>query len=359
MSADSQFEFEVARRALGHPASGHGVLEDTSDRHQGFITHSYPHQLPVHSDHDDLSRSAVDDVLGLGRESTAFGFWRDKAFDSSKTSVLDVDGLLRRLSAESGAGLRLMVSSAHGPSGTTFDAAEAWAAIGPEIGGQSLEESHRRLLIDQVDAVAREAGDYGWDGADGVAVAAAVVSNAKRLIVVFPLLGVLPELAATEHGEIRFDWAPSTTCTLTLTVGAASQIAFGGLFGDTLVSGNEPWESDLPQLVQCCFEQLRSYEAGAISGVGSAHRDVSERRLRSRVFKAIEDADEAWQDVASLARRSALPEELVLRVLYDDSSDVISEQLAGGKVVFTTRRHFLGKASAAQRLLGAFRNRLR
>ena len=228
--------------------------------------------------------------------------------------------------------------------------------MGPIFPGGRLDDDDRRRVIDHVDTVLR---DPSLDGGDATAVSPAVVVNAKRLIEVFPPLAMLPEVVATEHGELRFDWVASATCTLTLTVGEDPRLGVSALFDDTLVSGNESWDGTLPLLVSYCFERLRRSEAEASAGPGGPGRGMSERRLRNRVFKAIEGAKEAWQDLASISRRSALPEELVLRVLYGDSSDVISERRASGKVVFSTRRHFLDKASAAQKLLGAFRNRLR
>ena len=324
MAADTQSDFEVAQEALRDAPSEPGGPEGLSSPHRMLVPTSSPIRLLVRSDRKGSLQSL--DVRASARfwEHGLRTFCQLLESDSEDSFVEVVDAAIGRLSRLRGVG-----------------------------------RTQHRILNDRIEALAREARRDGWDGVNALVLQAAVVANAKRLVEVLPLLAVPPVVAVTEHGEVRFDWALSSTRTLTLTVGAHPQIAFSGLFDDTLVSGKEPWESDLPQLVQCCFERLRSGEAEAISGHPTFHRDASERRLRSRVLKAIEAGEELWQDAAGIARRSELPEELVLRVLYEDTSEVIHEQLAGGKVVFTTRRHYLGKASAVQKLLGAFRNRLR
>ena len=412
MSADSQPKFEGGPEDLRNFAFEFNILNDSVDRRQEFISPGPAKPLTVQSGFKDSAhfvpqgaseyeleakdssqnKLVIDNwnsPLLLKQRSDKWPIYSGESPKAlitlhetwaslDRSTIIDLSRLLRRWVVMVGSYVgeagsvpqqkpetRLVVTdlgTVPGPvigRGHLEDSPEFPMLLGPEIDRGGLDESKVLVLKDHVDTAAREAVMDGWAGGDAIAVDTDVVANAKRLIDSLPKLDVLPEVAATEHGEIGFDWAPTDTCTLRLTVGARDQITLSGLFDDTLVSGKEQWESGLPQLVQCCLERVRSYDREAQSGPASTHRDVSERRLRNRVLKAIGEAEEIWQDPASIARRSALPEELVLKVLYEDTSDVIYEQRASGKVVFSTRAHYVENASAAQKLLGAFRNRLR
>ena len=356
MSADSQPEFVAAQRLGKHLANVPKLGDIVSDRQFMGVTHSYPHQISARGLLDDIVHTEGAAAREYAGESEHLGIRWTTPYGWDEDAVRRLKVLLSRVwrgrtRASWGSELESLASMTPPFAWSVKDMLAAH-------GSEDLEEDQHVLLKQRIEELAREASQEGWDGAGSAAVRDEAVAGAKRFIDALPCLGVLPEVAATSRGELRFDWAPSSSCTLGVTVGISQRIAFSGLFADTLVSGKEPWEGDLPPLLHFCIERLRSYESEGFGGGGS-HRDISERRLRHRVLEAVEGADEAWQDAASIARRSALPEELVLKVLYEDSSDVIYEQFASGKVVFSTRRHFLGNASAAQKLLGAFRNRLR
>ena len=103
------------------------------------------------------------------------------------------------------------------------------------------------------------AGQEDRDGEDALAVAPETVRLAEKLVELFPGSVEPPDVSASPHGEIDFDWVASKNVMLTLCVCPSGEIAFAGLFNGSEIHGEEPWaEADpLPRAVETCFDMLR------------------------------------------------------------------------------------------------------
>ena len=123
----------------------------------------------------------------------------------------------------------------------------------PDTDRESLKQEVRGLL--------EEAGTEGWDGEGALALDPETVAVARKLIDHFPSHVVRPDVAATPHGEVDFDWIVSQNVMLTVSVCPSGEIAFAGLFHDARLNGREPWMGALPQFVGCCFERLRESQS--------------------------------------------------------------------------------------------------
>ena len=106
-----------------------------------------------------------------------------------------------------------------------------------------------------------KASEEGWDGEGADALKNDTVKTALELADTFPGdiedsdVDVTPP---SPHGEIDFDWVVDRDTMLTVNVLSSKEIGFSGFFHDAKVSGSEPWDGSLPQLVNCCFERLKS-----------------------------------------------------------------------------------------------------
>ena len=109
----------------------------------------------------------------------------------------------------------------------------------------------------EVHGLLKDAGTEDWDGEGALALAPETVDIAQKLIDEFPPLVGRPDVNATPHGEVDFDWVIDRNVMLTISVGPSRKIAFAGLFQGARLNGCEPWEGTLPQFVNCCFERLR------------------------------------------------------------------------------------------------------
>ena len=117
-------------------------------------------------------------------------------------------------------------------------------------------DTERASLKREVHGLLEDAGTEDWDGEGALALAPETVAIAQKLIDEFPPLVGKPDVAATPHGEVDFDWVIARNVMLTISVGPSKEIAFAGLFHGARLSGCEPWEGTLPQFVNYCFERL-------------------------------------------------------------------------------------------------------
>ncbi len=117
-------------------------------------------------------------------------------------------------------------------------------------------DTDRESMKQEVYDLIEEAGTENWDGEGALALAPETASVAQKLIDHFPSYVARPDVAATPHGEVDFDWTVSQDVMLTVSVCPSGEIAFAGLFRDARLNGREPWTGALPQFVSCCFERL-------------------------------------------------------------------------------------------------------
>ena len=109
----------------------------------------------------------------------------------------------------------------------------------------------------EVNSLLNEAGEANWDGEGALALDAETVEIAMDLVDRFPRYATRPDVAATPHGEVDFDWVVNKEVMLTISVCPSKEIVFAGLFLGARLSGSEPWRGVLPHFVNCCFERLR------------------------------------------------------------------------------------------------------
>jgi len=115
----------------------------------------------------------------------------------------------------------------------------------------------RTSLKREVHSLLEDAGNEDWDGEGALALAPETADLAQKLIDEFPPHVSRPNVNATPHGEVDFDWVIDRDVMLTVSVGPSKEIAFVGLFHGARLNGCEPWEGMLPQFVNYCFERLR------------------------------------------------------------------------------------------------------
>ena len=127
--------------------------------------------------------------------------------------------------------------------------------------GLTATDEHSNLIRESIKRKVHEllehAGTDDWDGEGALALTAHTVAIAQKLVDSFPIEVDVPDIAATPHGEVDFDWIVDRDLMLTVSVGPSSEIAFAGLFHGARVDGSEPWKGTLPHFVHCCFGRLR------------------------------------------------------------------------------------------------------
>lgn len=112
-----------------------------------------------------------------------------------------------------------------------------------------------------IDQVAKHASEPDWDGEDAFPLDPSTVSVAKQLAGLFPRFRQPPEVSASPHGEIDFDWSIGKRGMLTVSVcpPPSNDIVFVANLEDAEVRGRERWANRLPQLVSCCFNRVKGW----------------------------------------------------------------------------------------------------
>lgn len=112
-------------------------------------------------------------------------------------------------------------------------------------------------LKQEVYALLKQYGVEDWDGEGALPISADTVALAQKLVDCFPDYIDRPDVSASPHGEVDFDWAVSKDVMLSLAVCPSGEIAFAGLFYGSRLNGSEPWHNSLPHFVESCFQRLR------------------------------------------------------------------------------------------------------
>lgn len=115
----------------------------------------------------------------------------------------------------------------------------------------------QQRLRREIDELLETYGVEDWDGEGAFAIKPSTVKIAKEVANEFPDDIAKPDVGATPHGEIDFDWFISEEAILTIGVCPSGEIAFAGLFKTARIRGIEPWTGQLSRFLLCYFEQLR------------------------------------------------------------------------------------------------------
>ena len=120
-----------------------------------------------------------------------------------------------------------------------------------------FQDADRESLKKETSSLLEYACNEGWDGENSVALEADTVDVARQLIDRFPSYVTRPDVAATPHGEVDFDWIIDRDVMLTVSISPSKEVVFSGLFYDARLNGREPWTGEIPKFVNCCFERLQ------------------------------------------------------------------------------------------------------
>jgi len=110
-----------------------------------------------------------------------------------------------------------------------------------------------RGLLDQLDEVAAECKESGWDGYNALPVAPGTVDHAHRFLLSLPLGITLPTIGSEPDGSITFEWYRSPIQLLSISISPDGYIHYACLNGRVKRHGSEPFigsiSRDIVQLI--------------------------------------------------------------------------------------------------------------
>ena len=120
----------------------------------------------------------------------------------------------------------------------------------------TVGKRERADLKTQIQDLLAVAGSDNWDGEAALAVKEETVKAALDLADKLPDGIVDPDVAATPHGEIDFDWVAGRNAMLTLSMSSDGILAWAALFDDFTSRGSTRWTGELICPVECCLRHL-------------------------------------------------------------------------------------------------------
>ena len=122
----------------------------------------------------------------------------------------------------------------------------------------SAAEPERTDLKVQIKNLLTIAGSDNWDGEKAQAVSEAAVRVALELVDNLPAGIEDPDVAATSHGEVDFDWMAGRGAMLTISIGSDGTLAWAALFDEYRSRGTARWTGKLVCPVDCCLQHFAS-----------------------------------------------------------------------------------------------------
>ena len=88
---------------------------------------------------------------------------------------------------------------------------------------------------------------------------------------------------------------------------------------------------------------------------------MSNDELKQKIFKALEDKKYKWRTPKGVAKQAGVSEKEVLFVIGNNSDNVVQSSVPStdGSPLFTTRNHFHEMSSPFEKIVGAFKGRIR
>lgn len=119
-------------------------------------------------------------------------------------------------------------------SATSAEAASVTRAASVLI--RSAEGSHalfgaKAAAISELEMIARECAEPGWDGYGASAIDLVALENAKNFVRALPESVPIPEFAPEPDGSISLDWIQSRHRMFSLSIGSTIRLAYAWLDG--------------------------------------------------------------------------------------------------------------------------------
>ncbi len=127
------------------------------------------------------------------------------------------------------------------------------------FGGIAIDQRPERPnLKGRIRELLRTAGSNNWDREGALAVSQEAVEVALQLADKLPAGIDDPDVAATPHGEVDFDWMAGRDAMLTISIDSDGTLAWAALFDECKSRGTARWAGELACPIDCCLQHLAS-----------------------------------------------------------------------------------------------------
>lgn len=118
---------------------------------------------------------------------------------------------------------------------------------------KKARDDELELLEEEIEDLLPTYGERNWDGEDANPITAELVEIAQDMAREFPGWMLRPDVCATPHGEIDFDWMTDGGYMFTLSIIPSGEIAYAAHLGEMRVHGKEPWKGYFSEFIRHAF----------------------------------------------------------------------------------------------------------
>jgi hypothetical protein len=88
-----------------------------------------------------------------------------------------------------------------------------------------------------------------WDHQGAAPVSPSTLAHAQRFVAKLPRDSPLPSVGVEADGQLTLEWYRDPSWTLSVSVGAESDLFYAALFGTNDIRGREAFSSDVPEII--------------------------------------------------------------------------------------------------------------
>lgn len=113
-------------------------------------------------------------------------------------------------------------------------------------------------LIDEIEEIATEYAEEGWDGYDSQPINADSIAITKSFIEVFPVTSdiPLPDIVPEPNGSLALEWYIDKRHVFIARLKENSEIIYAGLFGESNTHGTEFFSDSIPSTIISNLKRL-------------------------------------------------------------------------------------------------------
>jgi hypothetical protein len=111
-------------------------------------------------------------------------------------------------------------------------------------------------LIASLDNACMDAATTDWDGAGGHAILAGSYKQAQVFLELLPAAFPAPLIGVDADGEVTLEWIRGAHAAFSVSISAAGDLTYAGLFGPARARGKEPLGTQLPRAIIANLQRL-------------------------------------------------------------------------------------------------------
>lgn len=141
--------------------------------------------------------------------------------------------------------------------------AQHWAAINMPASAEEQFSPHLSLK-DRIHDLQETASVEGWDGDGALALNPETIDHAVKFVHSLPRDIPMPDVGASPHGEINFEWVLSREAMLSVSMCPDGTIAFAAKFPDERMRNTVLWSETMPDSLSVALNKLKKQSRGVL-----------------------------------------------------------------------------------------------